>query len=88
MREAVRQPSYWLTGVLAVLLLVEAVAGLVLPDLYRDAPGWAAQARGVNLVDLVGILPTLVVAMALAARRSWCARIVCVGSSATSSTAR
>jgi hypothetical protein len=69
----------WLSVLLALLLLLEALAGLLVPDLYRDAPAWAAQARGVNLVDLVVTLPTLIVVLLLAARGSRRARVVWLG---------
>ena len=64
---------------LAGLLLVEALGGLLVPDLYRDAPTWAAQARGVNAIDLVVTLPTLVIALLLSARGSRRARVVWLG---------
>jgi len=64
---------------LALLLFVAAVGGLVAPGLYHDAPSWKAQARGVNLVDLVVALPTLQVAMALSTRGSWRAQVVWLG---------
>jgi hypothetical protein len=69
----------WLSAILALLLLVEALGGLLVPGLYRDPAGWAAQARGVNVVDIVATLPTLVIAMVLAGRGSWRARIVWLG---------
>ena len=47
--------------------------------MYRDAPGWAAQARGVNLLDLMLTLPALVVAVVLAARGSRRAWVVWLG---------
>ena len=71
--------AYRLSAALAILLCVAAVAGLFAPGLYRDAPGWAGQSRGVNLVDLVAGLPTLVASMLLSARGSWRARVVWLG---------
>lgn len=65
-----KRVAWWLSATLAVLLLVEALGGLLVPDLYRDAPGWAAQARGVNVIDLAVTLPTLGVALFLSARGS------------------
>src|SRR5919109_5583665 len=79
LEQRLRAPAYWLCGGLALLLLVAAAGGLVLPGLYRDPAAWAAQARGVNLVDLVVTLPTLVIAMALSARGSGRARVVWLG---------
>lgn len=71
--------AYRLSAALAILLLVAAIGGLVVPGLYRDESLWAAQARGVNLVDLVIALPTLVVAMGLSAVGSLRARLVWLG---------
>src|SRR2546426_8053171 len=70
-------PAYWLSAGLTVVLLVVAASGLVLPGMYRDpAASWTAQARGVNLVDVVVTVPTLVASIALSTRGSWRARIV------------
>jgi hypothetical protein len=74
-----RRGSYWLSAALAALLVTESVSGLVVPELYRDTPGWAAQARGVNLIDLTGTLPALVLTIALSARGSRRARVVWFG---------
>lgn len=71
--------AYRLSAALAVLLFVAAVGGLFIPGLYRDAPAWAAQARGVNLVDLFFALPALVASMVLSARDSIRARVVWFG---------
>ena len=81
-RPAARQAPWvavWLSVLLAGLLLVEALGGLLVPDLYRDAPTWAAQARGVNAIDLVVTLPTLAIALQLSARGSRRARVVWLG---------
>jgi hypothetical protein len=71
--------AYGLSGALVALLLTASAAGLFAPGLYRDTPGWAAQSRGVNLVDLVVTAPALVAAMAGAARGSGRARVVWMG---------
>lgn len=71
--------AYRLSVALAVLLFVAAVAGLFVPGLYRDTSAWTAQSRGVNLVDLVIALPTLVASLLLAARGSSRAQVVWLG---------
>jgi hypothetical protein len=71
--------AYSLAAWLTVVLLVVAAGGLLLPELYRDPDGWAAQARGINLVDVVVTVPTLIASMALSARGSLRAHIVWVG---------
>jgi len=71
--------AYRLSAILAILLFIAAVVGVFVPEVYRDTALWAAQARGVNLVDLVVALPTLVIALFLTGRGSWRARIVWVG---------
>jgi hypothetical protein len=71
--------AYGLSGALAALLLVASAAGLFAPGLYRDTPGWVAQARGVNLVDLLVALPALLAAMVWAARGSLRARVIWMG---------
>ncbi|HEX6508362.1 MAG TPA: hypothetical protein VF221_12080 [Chloroflexota bacterium] len=64
---------------LAILLFTAAVTGLFFPGIYRDSPDWAAQARGVNLVDLLFALPTLIASLLLSARGSRRARVVWLG---------
>ena len=56
---------YWLSGGLAVLLVVASGAGLFVPALYRDPAGSAAQARGTDLVTLAIAVPTVVAALVL-----------------------
>src|SRR5438105_12306709 len=78
--EQSRTAAYWLSAALTGVLLVVAAGGLALPGLYRDpAASWTAQARGVNLVDVIVTVPTLVASVALSARGSWRARIVWLG---------
>jgi hypothetical protein len=71
--------AYRLSAALAVLLLLASVVGLFVPSVYRDPREWADQARGINLVDLLVTLPTLVGSMLLAVRGSWRARMVWLG---------
>src|SRR5690242_1769473 len=70
---------YWLSGILAGLLIVASAAGLFVPGLYRDAPLWAAQARGTDIITLTVAVPALVVALILAARGSLRGEIVWLG---------
>ena len=69
----------WLTAPIAVLLLVAAGAGVFIEGLYHDAPSFAAQARGQDLVSLVVVLPLLIVAAVLARRGSARARLIWLG---------
>lgn len=79
MRDADLSVAYRLSAVLVVLLAVASGAGLFVPGLYRDAPAWAAQARGTDLVTLTLTVPALVAALTLAARGSLRAVIVWLG---------
>jgi hypothetical protein len=71
--------AYWLCAFVAVLLALDAIVGLLVPGVYHDSPGWAAQARGVNLIDLFLAVPALVISMALARRGSRRAVLVWIG---------
>lgn len=65
---------YWLSGALAILLVVASAAGLFIPGLYRDAPAWIAQTRGTDLVTLIVAAPALMAALSglwLWPRRTW-----------------
>lgn len=70
---------YALSSILAMLLLVASAAGLLVPGLYRDAPLWAAQARGTDLITLTVAVPSLMVSLILAARGSLWAMVVWPG---------
>ena len=41
------------------LAAIASLAGLLIPDLYRDAPFWAQQARGIDLATLLLATPIL-----------------------------
>jgi hypothetical protein len=71
--------AYRLSAAVGVLLLIDAIGGLLASGLYKDTAVWAAQARGVNLVDLLVGLPTLVASLLLSTRGSLRARVVWVG---------
>lgn len=61
---------YWLSGILAVLLLVATLGGLFLPGLYRDTPAMVIQAHGQDLETLLFGLPLLVIAQIFVMRGS------------------
>jgi len=64
----------WLAAVLTVLA---AGAGIVVPSLYRDAPFWVEQARGTDVATLLLAVPILVVGL-LAARRDVAGRLAVI----------
>lgn len=72
-------PAYLLSGALAVVVLIAALAGLLIPDLFRDPAMSVGNARGTNLVMLTVALPAVVASMLLAARGSLRAQIVWLG---------
>jgi hypothetical protein len=61
------------------LAAISSLAGLVLPDLYRDAPFWAQQARGIDLATLLLATPILAVGLWAAGRASRLGRLAVVG---------
>jgi hypothetical protein len=63
----------------AVLSAIAAAAGLFSPVLYRDAPFWTEQARGIDLATLFLAVPILIVSLCLSERVSTPARLVAVG---------
>ena len=71
--------AYRLSVALALLLLLASVVGLLVPSVYRDPHEWADQARGINAVDLLVTVPTLVASMVFSTWGSWRARLVWLG---------
>jgi hypothetical protein len=69
----------WFTVPTAILLTIAAGGGGFINGLYRDNPGFAAQARGQDFVSLVVVLPALVIAAFLAHRGSPRARLLWMG---------
>ncbi len=69
----------WLTAPIAALLAVAAGGGLFISGLYRDAPYFAAQAEGQDLVSLAVVLPVLIISAILARRGSPRAWLVWLG---------
>jgi hypothetical protein len=56
-------PADLLAGIALALAAVSAVAGLVVPGLYRDSDAWIRQARAADLVTLLAVAPILAVAI-------------------------
>jgi len=52
------------------LAAIAAAAGLLVPDLYRDAPYWVQQARGTDFATLLVAVPVLTAGLWTARRRS------------------
>jgi hypothetical protein len=69
----------WFTVPIAILLAVAAGSGIFIHGLYRDAPSFAAQAEGQDLISLVVVLPCLIVTAWLARRGSPHARLIWLG---------
>src|ERR1035437_1685307 len=59
-----------LAWAVAILSAITAVAGLFWSTLYRDAPFWIQQARGIDLATLLLAVPILVVSLLLL-HRGW-----------------
>ena len=59
-----------LAWAVAILSAIAAVAGLFWSTLYKDAPFWIQQARGIDLATLLLAVPILVVGLLLL-RRGW-----------------
>ena len=58
---------------------VASGAGLLLPDLYRDAPYWVQQARGTDLATLFLAVPVLGLGLRAAGRGSPLGRVASLG---------
>jgi hypothetical protein len=69
----------WLSSGVTLFALIASAAGLFIPGVYRDAPTWAAQARGTDLVTLTVAVPSLAISMLLTARGSRRAGVVWLG---------
>ena len=76
--------AYWLSGAIAVLMVVASAAGLLVDGLYRDGP-WAREAlRGGDVTTIAVAVPILVASMLLARRGSRAAQAVWLGALAYS----
>jgi hypothetical protein len=76
--------AYWLSGAIAVLMVVASAAGLFVDELYRDGP-WAREAlRGGDLTTIAVAAPVLIASMLLARRGSRAAQAVWLGALAYS----
>jgi hypothetical protein len=71
--------AFWLSGALAACALIGSAAGTFMPHLFRDPDGTAGSARGTCVVTLFVAIPTLLIAMSLAARGSFRALLVWLG---------
>jgi hypothetical protein len=71
--------AFWLSGVIAALMVVASAVGLFVDDLYRDGP-WAREAlRGGDLTTLAVAAPVLLASMLVARRGSRAAQAVWLG---------
>ena len=78
-RVLVPDAALLLCRVLIPLVVVAAAAGLLVPDVYRDAPVWVAQARGQDLVTLVVAVPLLVAGLIGVERHSGRSTLLWIG---------
>jgi hypothetical protein len=62
----------------AVLAAFAAAVGLLVPDLYRDAPNWVEQARGTDLATLFVAVPVLALGLWTTQRGSSAGRLAVV----------
>ena len=69
----------WLTAPTAILLAIAAGGGVFINGLYRDAPYFAAQAVGQDLISLAVVLPALIVSAILTSHGSNRARLIWLG---------
>ncbi len=81
MNETPRRTNVWLwfTVPIAALLAIASGGGLFISEIYRDAPYFAAQAVGQDLISLAVVLPLLIISAILASRGSRRARLVWLG---------
>lgn len=70
--------SIRLATVATVLAAGAALAGLVVAELYVDAPNWAQQARGTDLATLFLAVPVLAVGLVMSGRGSSAGRLAIV----------
>lgn len=76
--------AFWLSGAIAVLMVVASAGGLLVDGLYRDGP-WAREAlRGGDLTTIAIAAPVLITSMLLARRGSRVAQAVWLGALAYS----
>jgi hypothetical protein len=75
-----RRIAYWLSAVIAALMVVASLAGLLIGNLYPDGP-WAREAfRGGDLTTLLLAVPVLLASLVLTIRGSRRAQAAWVGS--------
>lgn len=79
MREPSSRAEHVLTGVVAVLMVVQSAGGLLLPGLYRGNAHQLSGLPGNDLVTLLVAVPLLLVAARLAARGSLRGRLLHLG---------
>ena len=48
-----------------LLLTAVSIAGICLPGIYKETPNWKVQAQGQDVIDLILIVPSLLIAVVL-----------------------
>lgn len=81
MNESIRGTKVWLwlTIPISVLLAMASGGGLFISGLYHDAPYFAAQAVGQDLISLAVVLPLLTISAILTSRGSPRAKLIWLG---------
>jgi len=71
--------AYWLSSLLAAVTAIQSAVGAFDPQIFRDPPMTAGNARGTDVTMLFVALPVLVVSMILARRGSLRAQLTWAG---------
>lgn len=74
-----KRSSYLLSALLIAVTLVQSAIGAFYPQIFRDSPMTAGNARGTDVVILFIALPVLVISMTLARRGSLRAQLTWAG---------
>jgi hypothetical protein len=69
----------WLGGAAMTLATLAALAGLLVPGLYRDVAAWIEQAKGADLSTVLLALPTFLVGAWIASRDAGRGRLIQLG---------
>lgn len=74
-----KQNSYLLSSLLAAVTLIQSAVGAFYPQIFRDPPMTAGNARGTDIVILFIALPILLISMSLTRRGSLRAQLTWAG---------
>lgn len=74
-----QRSTYWLSSLLAAVTLIQSAVGAFYPQIFRDPPMTAGNARGTDVTILFVALPVLFISMVLARRGSLRAQLTWTG---------